>query len=480
MSNSESRRPNILFFFPDQFRADMSSVYDDRFLKTPHLERFAQQGTVFDNSVATCPVCTPWRGMLMTGRYPTHSGVLLNFTEAHPGQNPNCIANVFKRAGYATGYIGKWHLSAGQLKGNDLCEPDVHAMERYVAESNGAAEFSPPGPGRLGFDHWQSYNFHCEFNDYYWFEDEPVQQHAEGFETDIQVDQAIAYMQGKSEKDEPFMLMVSPHPPHPRFEKKYCPDGYFERVGETTDWGPNVPEDNPRDPVEMQCYKAMALQADDAFGRLMAFLDESGLSDNTIVIFTSDHGEMHGSHGRLNKMVPYREAVQVPLIVRWPGHVAAGVRKNTVFGPMDFMPTLCGMAGIEPPEECEGADLGETLLDGNAEVPRELLTMNYSSHWDFFQSQTQWPEWRGVHSGRYTYARWIDGHEELYDNDRDRYQMTNLVDDPEAEEVLAAHRARLAELLEEADDSFPPGTAYAEWFNSDRVLLRTSLGPVPE
>jgi len=478
---SSHSQPNILFFFPDQFRADMCSPYSDRFLSTPHLDAFASQGIVFDNAIATCPVCTPWRGMLMTGRYPTHSGVLFNFVDMSPQQNPNCLGDVFKRAGYATGYIGKWHLSAGGLKGNGLHEREEEAFQKRIADTGGNAEFTRPGPDRFGFDHWQSYNFHGSYNDYWWYEDQPIKQHASGFETDVQIDQAIQFMERQAGNENPFFLAVAPHPPHPPFDPASLPPGYLDRVPESIAWPPNVPSENPRDTLDMRGYLAMAQHIDDAFGRLLRFLDESGLAENTLVVFTSDHGEMHGSHGRLNKMVPYREAIHIPLIVRQPGTIPAGERSSALFGPMDFLPTLCAAAGLEAPAECEGRSLLPAMHGGdNEDDETALLLMNYTSHWDFLQTQTHWPEWRGVYSKHYTYVRWLDGREELFDNQQDPYQLHDLSNAPEATTTLEQYRQRLAALLEEAHDDFRPGTEYASWFNRDRELLQTALGPVSE
>ncbi len=228
----------------------------------------------------------------------------------------------------------------------------------------------------------------------------------------------------------------------------------------------------------MRCYLAMAKNFDDNLGRLLRFLDESRLAGNTILVFTSDHGEMHGSHGRTDKMVPYAEAVNIPLIIRWPGHIAAGTRTPTLATPMDHLPTLCALAGLPIPNGIDGLDLSREIL-GQGTVSRDtVLMMNYSSHWDYFQSGTSWPEWRGVKTQQYTYAKWLTGQEELYDNLADRYQMTNLVASPDHQDILRRLQSQLQELLAQADDRFLPGTAYADWFDDERNVIRTALGPV--
>lgn len=471
-------QPNIVFILADQLRADMCGVYGrGNYVPTPNIDALARQGVRFTRGTATCPLCTPYRGMMLTGRYPTHSGVILNFTDANPVQNPNTLAVILKNAGYDTAFIGKWHLSAGGLRTAGLFEPDFEKIQAY-ANSDDGIEFTPPGPDRMGFDTWFAYNFHCNFNNYWYYGDEPVKQQTDRYETDVQIDQAIAFMKQRGRSGNPFFLTIAPHPPHPRYSVDELPDGYLDRIPEKIPWSPNVPEDCPRDALEMRCYLAMIAHLDDALGRLLGYLDASGLTDNTIVVFTSDHGEMHGSHGRTDKMVPYAEAIDVPVMVRWPGHVRPDTVSNTLFTPMDFMPTLCGLTGLPAPSECDGIDLSTDVL-GTAVTPREsVMIMNYSSNWDFLQSGTYWPEWRGVRSPRYTYCRWLTGEEELYDNDADLYQMTNLANDPAHAATLADLRVRLDAHLAEAHDSLRPGTDFGSWFSHDRRLIATALGPV--
>jgi arylsulfatase A-like enzyme len=217
---------------------------------------------------------------------------------------------------------------------------------------------------------------------------------------------------------------------------------------------------------------------DDNLGRLMQYLDDSGLSDNTILVFTSDHGEMHGSHGRLNKMVPYAEAMNIPLIIRWPGRIQAGQVSDALFTAMDHLPSLCGLAGLSIPREVDGCDLSGVILNHNRDNREEVLIGNYTSHWDFFQTGTQWPEWRGVKTKQYTYCQWLTGDEELYDHMEDPYEMNNLAIGGKELPILKKMRQRLKDFLVTAHDDFLPGTAYADWYDNLRNLKRTGLGKV--
>ncbi len=135
-------RPNVIFIFADQLRADICGVYGGRNIETPHIDRLAREGVTFEHGLSTCPLCTPYRGMLMTGRYPTHSGLVLTWLDASPEQNPQCLGNVFAAAGYETGFIGKWHLTAGHLReaGKVQLEPfviDKHHLRTAAYTSRG-------------------------------------------------------------------------------------------------------------------------------------------------------------------------------------------------------------------------------------------------------------------------------------------------------------------------------------------------------
>ena len=471
------KKPNVVFVFDDQLRKDVCGVYGGKDITTPHIDKLAGQGITFTNAISSCPLCTPYRGMVQTGRYPTHSGIVMNFVEANHIQNPDCMATVFNAAGYDTGFIGKWHLSSGWRREEGLYEPDRAAVAAYRAK-HPETEYVPPGPGRLGYQHWEAFNFHVAFNDYWYYKDEAKKLYSGKYETDTQIDQAIAFMEARKDSDQSFFVAVAPHPPHPPFRPEYLPEGYLEQVPEEVHWSPNVPADNPRSLIEMRYYLAMAKNMDDNLGRLMTYLDDSGLSEDTIVVFTSDHGEMHGSHGRLNKMVPYAEAMDIPLIVRWPGRIPAGVQSDALFTAMDHLPSLCGLTGLPIPRDVDGADLSDVIRNRGRDSRDEVLIGSYTSHWDFFQTGTRWPEWRGVKTKRYTYCKWLTGEEELYDDVEDPYQMNNLAVGRKELPALQTLRNRLKDLLVAAHDDFLPGTEYGKWYDERRNLKRTGLGPV--
>jgi arylsulfatase A-like enzyme len=464
------RRPNVLFYFPDQVRAQEMGYNGGKNIPTPHIDKLASQGVVFRNCLSTYPLCTPYRAMLQTGRWPTLSGGVMNWINLPP--TGHSMADAFSQAGYDTGFIGKWHLAAGARAGSlKRGEPVPKQKE---------PEFVPPGPQRHGYRHWEAFNFHANFAHPFYYRDTSERLFMPGYETDSETDMAIGYMRRRASAPDPFFLVVAPHPPHPPWRPDQTPAANLASTPKTLYWRPNVKGRRDMPTYDPRCYYAMLGNIDDNVGRLMQFLDESGLASNTIVVFTSDHGEMLGSQGRYNKMVPYAEAINVPLIIRWPGRTRAGSRPDTFFTPIDFFPTLAGLCGVPVPSIVNGVDLSPQVLGKPGKERDEVLMMNFTSHWDFPETMTEWPEWRGVHTRQYTYCRWINGAEELYDNAADPFQNRNLFNGQNSPAVLDKLRSRLKDLLAETHDEFLAGNRYAEWLTPQRDMIRNALGPLPK
>ncbi|MCL5269697.1 MAG: sulfatase [bacterium] len=471
------RRPNILLIFDDQLRADALSCMGGRNIQTPHIDRLASEGLLFTNAVSSCPLCTPYRGMLMTGRYPTHSGIVINHLETNPDQR--CLAHVFDDAGYRTAFIGKWHLAAGVLKNVGLRERP-NPQKDYAPPLE--ADFIPPGPARLGFKHWAAYNFQANYRHALYFRDEKKMLYMDGYETDAEMDMAMRFMDDCQAAGANFLCVVAPHPPHPPFDVKHVPEGYLEKIPETIRLSANVPPGfaHRKNPLAARCYFAMIKNFDDNIGRILDYLDRTKLGDETIVILTADHGEMLGSHGLTNKLVPYAESVNIPLVMRWPGRIAPGRRTEALHTPFDHLTTLCGLAGLAAPATADGIDLSGEVTGKTPDTRDAVLMGNYSGHFDYFETgpKQPYPEWRAVKTRRHTYVKWLDGREMLFDNQADPGQMQNLAGDPASRDLLDKLKARLTELLAVAHDEFLPGTAYADWYDERRNLRRTALGPI--
>jgi arylsulfatase A-like enzyme len=463
LSSNNKKKPNILIIFPDQLKTDACSVYGGKNIRTGEIDRLAGEGMRFTGATSTCPLCTPARGMLMTGCYPTHTGITGNLVGPIPGQM--CLGNIFKDAGYNTGYIGKFHLSSVR------CNPPGHP------------EFIPPGERRLGFGHWEANNCHLKFmpGSYFFYRDEPVAIVSDKYETDTQTDQAISFMEQHRNSDQPFFLVMSPHPPHHPNEPGSTPCGYLARIPKDLWYAPNIPRDYLPNPgpgkrdwhLETRCYFAQTKNLDDNVGQLMSYLERTNLAENTIVVFFSDHGDMRGAHDCVGKQHPYREGYQIPFIVRWPGKIRAGVKTDTLVCHMDVMPTLCSLAGISAPGGLDGIDFSRVLLGKANDIDRdELLLAFYEPESDLFR------EWRAVLTKEYRYAKWLDGTEQLTSNLKDPYQMNNLATRAKYYPVLQDMRGRLSRLLNTAHDEFLPGNEYKKWYDENYRIIRTGRGAV--
>jgi arylsulfatase A-like enzyme len=488
---ADVEQPNIIIFLPDQVPAHEVGAFGGQNIATPNMDRLAAEGMSFTNALSTCPLCAPYRGMMFSGLYPTHNGMLINWLESNP-RDPS-LAKTLRSAGYATGYIGKWHLNAGKMKRDGLfMSQEVRALEAAADYAHRPAieneyvrqhpepEFVPPGPARRGFEFWAAYNFHTEYKRAYYYGDTSERLFMPTYEPDSEVNMAIEFIRRRTEERRPFFLVISPHPPHQPWTKESAPEEFVGRVKRELVRRPNVPADGPKGAGDPRYYYAMLGAVDAALGKMTNFLDDAKLSEKTLMIFSSDHGEMMGSHGKWEKMAPYEEALRVPLVFRWKEKIAAGKRSDALFTPMDYHPTLARIAGASVPTGLDGRDLGGELVGEANETGRKrrerVLIANYSSHWDYFHSEWPWPEWRGVRTRQHTYIKWLSGKEELFDNLKDPYQMSDLSGSDS--ETMKAMRESLRELLAEAHDTFMAGPAYASWFDDERNIVRTGRGPV--
>ncbi len=393
-------RPNLLFVFADQMRA---CDWHEGKLHTLNLARLANEGTRFQNCFANAPVCTPSRAILLTGLLPQHNRVIGNDLPL-PEEIPT-IGNFLKESGYATGYVGKWHLD-GTPRG----------------------KFTPPGPRRHGFDFWAAYNCSHDYAHPKYFRDDENLIEMPGYEPEIQTDLALEFLHQNQAK--PFALFLSWGPPHDPYPM--VPDE-FRTLYDNVEPRANTIEDAPNQLARgLECretlknYYAAISALDFQMGRLLAFLDESGLAENTIVVFTSDHGDMLWSHGQMKKQLPYDEAINVPFVIRWPQQIRAGYESKTLLSISDFTPSLLGLMNVDSDAPFDGTDLsfalrGEQCASPNCVLLQELITTDEGLR------QNVEP-WRGVRTQTHTYARSWDGMPWLlFDNVADPLQMKNLI-----------------------------------------------------
>lgn len=435
-------KPNLLFVFADQLRASSVGYAGEEPVITPNLDRFAATGTVFTNAVSMLPVCGPYRGSLLTGRTPTSTGLVLNDIALKTTETS--IAHCFKAGGYDTAYIGKWHLDG----------PDRTAAV-------------PPGPRRQGFDYWMAANFEHNYNRSYFTDNEGRVQIWDGWDAEAQTDHVIQYLRNR-ESDAPFCLFLSWGPPHHPY--RLVPQRYLDIYDPDSIPGrPNCPDVPRRD---LWGYYAQTTFLDDQFQRLLDMLDAMGLQNDTIVVFTSDHGDMHGSQGVYKKQWPWNEALKVPFILRYPAQAPGGVKVDTPISVIDIMPTLLGLAGLALPDRVEGVDLSPVLRGASVDAPESVLIMNPCpfSIGDP-RGPDQYPdykgmrlEYRGVVTDRFTYVRAIDRPWLLYDNWNDPYQMTNLVEDTGCAATRDDLEILMQKHMDRIGDEFRPREYYYDRF----------------
>ncbi len=433
MCESAVRRPNLLFVFADQMRAQDCGFMGNGEVRTPHLDEMADDGVVFTNAVSTCPVCTPYRASLLTGRYPLSLGMVQN--DVRLSTDETGIAHVLRDEGYRTGYVGKWHLD-GQFRGG----------------------FTPPGPRRQGFDWWRVANCNHNYMNGYYYADDPEPVFMEGYDADWQTDQAIEFIEAGG--DDPFCLFLSWGPPHNPFW--VMPEEYKAYTADDVTLRSNVPADMADATREdLAGYWSHITALDACMGRLDAALDRTGVADDTIVVFTSDHGDMVGSQGMQRKQKPFDESIMVPWVMRWPGALTAGRRTDALINAPDVMPTLLSMMGADIPDAVEGTDLSHAALGTAGDEPSSAFICSPCT---FNADAAGLPEWRGVRTKTHTYVRTLDGPLLLFDNTADPYQNANLVADPEHAATLAALDGELAAWLDRLDDDFQPRETYIERF----------------
>jgi arylsulfatase A-like enzyme len=453
--SSKPQKPNILFIFADQLRSQELSCYGGVNIKTPNLDRLADEGVRMTNAISTYPICTPFRGMLMTGLHPLNSGVSNN---DHP-LNPNLpsFAKACKEAGYSTAYIGKWHL-----------------------DGIGRSSYIPPGR-RLGYEYWQALECtHNYFKSLYFDNNAQEPEYWEGFDAEAQTKSAQNYIKNR-DSNKPFFLTLSWGPPHNPY---IAPQKYKDRINpQELELRENITEhefaddlqNNPRFNIpdknfeiyakrregvkdeqtvrnNYAGYLAATLALDDYLGQLMETLEEEGILDNTIVVFTSDHGDQLGSHQFYGKNTPFTESVSIPFLLRYPKAVKAQTISDALLSPIDMLPTVLGMSEVKY-SEIDGINLSKIITKEEKDNRDAILLMNLT-HFNNTSMINGLDTYRGVQTKQFTYARyenkspWL-----LFDNKKDPLQMNNLANNPDYSELIKELDVKLDKLLVEAGDS---------------------------
>jgi arylsulfatase A-like enzyme len=411
-SAASSTYPNIVYLFSDQHRNCSWPGGGTAQVQTPNLESLATQGVTLTNCISNYPLCSPHRATLLTGRLPQAHSIHMNIQPRHdplPITEPS-IGRALRDAGYTMGYVGKWHLYPGA----------------------GTGTLVPPGDHRHGFDdYWRACHNYRDRYDTRTFDDDGLEVLLPDYAPKCQMDMVMGFIEEHASG--PFCIYLSWHPPHPpftqappRFEDLYPVDQLQIR--------PNVPGDHVTPDLleDQRGYYAHITALDEEIGRLMEKLDDLGIADNTIVAYSSDHGEMMGSFGYRAKAKPWEESINVPFIIRWPAGIPADRRVDTLFSTVDVTPTLLALAGVPVPSQMQGLDLSHVLTGSPGPVPDSAFIMRYEP--GNLADDDGLGDWWGVRTLNYTYARMvIEGQVTpwvLYDNPNDPYQMNNLINDP--------------------------------------------------
>lgn len=315
-------KTNLLYVFADQWRYHAMGFLNMDQAVTPNIDQFAADSMRFTNAYSTFPLCSPHRASLMTGKYPFNVGMWTNCKVGLEEKimlkpQETCIGNVLKENGYQTGYIGKWHLDASELNFSPHPKSGARGWDAYT----------PPGERRQGFDYWLSYGACDEHLDpHYWQEnEEPIKPGK--WSAEFETDKAIEYMEGRKEGEEPFALFLSYNPPHLPYE--LVPERYYQKFKDLeVRYRENVPEEMRQIggllETQTRQYFSAVHGIDEQFGRILKYLKDNHMEENTIVVLSADHGEMLGSHGLMSKNVWYEESIHIPLMIRQTGRIMPG------------------------------------------------------------------------------------------------------------------------------------------------------------
>ena len=402
----KTKPPNFLLVLCDQLGLDALGGHGCPDVHTPNLDRLIRRGTTFLESHSTNPVCSPARSSLMTGRMPVETGVITNGRPIHP----SCptIGQWLGESGYETVYCGKWHLPGGVPQAGDGFT--------VLSSRKGQGDLDDAAVSRT-----------CE-----------------------------AYLKNRPQ-DRPYLMVASFLQPHDicywgNHAGDRMPAGlpFPQLRGRLPELPPNH-KSRPPAPQKLDAivcnvyseqqwryylyiYARMVEMLDADVGRVLDAVEASGQSENTVILFTSDHGDGRGRHSHVAKWYPYEESVKVPMVVACPGRIAANQRDAThLVSGVDAMSTMCDYAGIEPPPHVHGRSL-RPLLEGN------------NAAWREFVSSEHHVTGRMLRTEQYKYVRYEgDPVEQLFDMKSDPWEMNNLYREARCAGVLADHRKLLAE-----------------------------------
>lgn len=433
-------KPNIVYIIADQWRAQATGYSGDNNVNTPNLDRLAAHSMNVKNAISGMPVCTPYRASLLSGQYPLTTGVFMNDVMLDTAKTT--IAKVFKRNGYNTGFIGKWHV-------------DGHGRKSYIPENR-----------HQGFEYWKALECSHEYNNsFYYSGNAGLRLVWEGYDAIAQSNDACNYIKEQSKAAKPFLLFVSLAPPHDPYNtapQKYK-SIYENKQLQVND---NVPlQFREKVKNDLKGYYSHMSALDECVGKIWQAIKDAGVEDNTIFVFTADHGDLLGAHGSWNKQQPYNESIHVPFLIHYPsGFGTTGKTTSVLLNTPDIMPTLLGFSTIAVPASVEGKDLSKIMLGKTKDTINGVL-ISCVQPFGQWNRKSGGKEYRGIVTGRFTYVRDLKGAWLLFDNLTDPLQLNNLVNQSTSKMVQEDLDLRLNKLLKERKDDFLPGMEYVKKWN---------------
>ena len=430
------KRPNILWYCTDQQRFDTIGALGNPHVQTPHLDSLVREGIAFTHAYCQSPVCTPSRASFMTGLYPSRVHNTRNGNDRFPG-SPPLISKLIADSGYECGLIGKFHLvSAGERP-----EPRLDDGFGYWQHSHAPRDDWPEGTH--AYADWVREQ--GQDLDAMRTSDDRVDP--EYHQTKWASDCAVDFVSEK--RDKPWLLSINVYDPHPpfvppaeyarRFKAEDMPGPYFkesdldaQKALRSIDFQgePATPEDLDVKNIQAKYY-AMIAQIDDQFARILKALDDTGQRDNTVIIFTSDHGEALGDHGLMKKGCRFYEGLtRVPLIFSWPGVFQHGRQCGDLVELLDLSATLLDLVGIPIPEYHQGRSL-LSVLKAEGASPRKSVRCEYFDALDSQFTGGSGSFGTMYRTERYKLSMYHDkGLGELYDLENDPWEFENLWNDP--------------------------------------------------
>ena len=427
-----AQKPNVLVIMVDQMATWTLGCYGGNEIGTPNIDALASEGSLLTGFYVSTPVSTPSRGSFMTGLYPNEHGAYKNDKQIR--QDVSTWAQALRDAGYQTGYAGKWHLDGNpQRPGWDIRGKDMGWSDRTQMYSFGHYKF-----------------IDCDVQGQPFFDPDAMATNPANYPTDWFTDRTLEFIDKHKNGNFCYMLSIpDPHVPYVArapYNAMYPPSTmkmpatltekpksnhflYNETRQKSSD--PKVKAKSEYNeivktlPQNKSQYFGMIKCIDDNIGRMIAYLKANNLYDNTIIVFTADHGDMMGEHGRMAKAVPFDGAARVPFIVRYPAKIKAGTVCDNIASSIDFYPTLLALAGIEQKTKVSGKNM-DAILTGSPNVK----TWNDKAFYRCYSSNYPWV---GVVTKEYKLVygeKDVNNKALLIDRKKDPSESYNVIDDP--------------------------------------------------